>query len=133
MNKDIEALIVNALHNEFSGLPVRIEESPEDDRILCVMVFSVPDDKLRAVRNAIYALKKSKLPESDITLLPMVKDIETTVEYYPEYALPMPAKSSSLADLVFDCVTFSRDDESWKSPKRYYPATCANTEYALAA
>jgi len=58
-------------------------ESTNETPTLGVGVFNVPKDRVRAVNHRICEL--SEKFEDDYELLPMVRDIETTKEYYPQF------------------------------------------------
>lgn len=136
MNEKIFKTITNALASSYGEYPVSIQVSPEDDRLIWVMVFSVPDEMVQTIRDFIYDIEEQYLIGAGIMLLPMVKDITTTCDHYPEYALSSVEESISFSSLVFGRVRTHCDDQSWKSPNEYRPTTCAkcaNNEYALAA
>lgn len=88
---NIKAIIANRIKQQFRNYPVAILESPEDTSTLWVRVFAVPPENVRAVKNYIHILQDQLLPDNDIILLPMVKNIEVTRQHYPEYMSQEPA------------------------------------------
>jgi len=134
MNRELEAKIICALREHFPNLPVQVEESPEDDLILCVSVFSVPDHMSRIVKKFIHALSRNELAGYDVILLPMVFDIQTTNEHYSQYLSIAGVNKESCEAFLFKAIRCEGDMPIWAAVDRCLPAmTAANTEYALAA
>lgn len=81
----IKVLVTTRIRDAFGEFPVVVTESPEDLTTLWVQVFAVPDEKVREVKDLILRLQDTDLPEGDVLLLPMVKNLSVTREHYPQY------------------------------------------------
>lgn len=98
MNTRGKAKLLITLQSSFPDFPSEIRVSPEDNRTLWVMVFDVPDNQVRAVKDFIHAMG-DQMPEcKDTILLPMVKDINTTMEHYPEHCHGKATDTAELKD-----------------------------------
>ena len=98
---DIMRKITEDLSREFPKCPVLVQESPEDTTSLWVQVFCVPVDKEAQVEDFIDQLQEELAPLGEFMLLPMVKDMAITRQYYPEYLPnePMAAQAGASVDL----------------------------------
>ncbi len=93
--RDVVAQHVKA---RFGDYPVVIQESPEDPESLWVQVFAVPDAQELAVTDLILDLQETVSPDCSVLLLPMVKTLEVTRQYYPQHA---PSEPIQTADFFF--------------------------------
>ena len=100
-NNDIKRNITESLSREFPKCPVIVQESPEDSKALWVQVFCVPVAQEENVEASIFLLQDTLAPEGEFMLLPMVKDLEITRQYYPEHLPkePVAAQVVTLVDL----------------------------------
>jgi len=73
------------MNSEFPDFPCVIQESPEDSRALWVQVFSVPETEVEIVEDFIDDLEDRLPPDHEVFLLPMVKSLDVTRQYYPQY------------------------------------------------
>lgn len=73
--------------------PVTVQSSPDDMLVLCIRVFAVPENQIDEVQDFIFDLQDSLIAKNEAMLLPMVKNIEVTRQYYPEHLPPEPALS----------------------------------------
>lgn len=69
--------------------PIVVQPSADDEYVLCVRIFAVPRAEVERLENVIFELEERLLVESRYILLPMVKNLEVTRQYYPEH-LPPP-------------------------------------------
>lgn len=145
MNTEVERMIINALHDAFPSFPVTVQQSPEDARLLWVMVFSVPDDKVREVKDLIYDFEEQKLSGAGVVLLPMVKNLETTRQHYPEHAPAQPTGTGMqeryilawskpcFSDVVWKTMpnAFSLENTRWFLPvqQTFYCPAVVNREF----
>lgn len=83
---NIIEFIANKVTAAYHAYPVVVEESPEDTETLCVQVFAVPPPRVREVKNFIHDLQDEFGDALGVVLLPMVKNLEVTRNYYPQYA-----------------------------------------------
>lgn len=125
MKRDIQELIVNALRGAFRNYPVEVRPSPEDERMLWVMVFNVPESEARAVKHFVYDLEETALRDVGVILLPMPKSPAVTREFYSEFA---PADGLDTARALL-----KKAVREWYAPGVSVAAHCANDELALAA
>jgi len=92
--KTRESTIQEAIRKELTALfpsfPVTVFDSPDDRRILCVRVFAVPVNMVREVKASIRRIERNLIYNEEYILLPMVKNLEVTRQYYPEY---LPSES----------------------------------------
>ena len=95
--KTRESTIQEAIRKELTALfpsfPVTVFESPDDRRILCVRVFAVPVNMAPEIKAAIRRIERNLIHGGEYILLPMVKNLEVTRQYYPEYLPSEPFKS----------------------------------------
>ena len=94
------ANLLEAVKTAFAGkyphYPVTVCESADDRFVLCVRVFAVPADQVRAVKAVIQQIERDLVADGQYLLLPMVKNLDVTREHYPEYLPPEPAEASGL-------------------------------------
>lgn len=79
------------MRDAYPAYPVIVQSSPDDMLVLCVRVFAVPENQIDEVQDFIFDLQDSLIIKTEAMLLPMVKNIKVTRQYYPEYILPEPA------------------------------------------
>lgn len=82
----VVSTIQDRLRDRFPEYPVDVRTSPDDEHLLCVRVFAVPDDAVESVEDLIFDLQEEILDSAEFILLPMVKDLATTHQYYPQHA-----------------------------------------------
>jgi hypothetical protein len=90
--QDLIDKIIYSIHVKF-GYKALIQPSADDAQTLCVRVFGVPKKCISEVENLIFDIQDRLVESSDFMLLPMVKSLEVTKEYYPEY---LPITTSRL-------------------------------------
>jgi len=104
MNR-IDARISKAIDKVFKPIypsfPVLLSESPDDQSVVCVRVFAVPVDRVQEVKTTIRRIGSDLFPEGDHMLLPMVKNLEVTRQYYPEH-LPAETPGYILDTFILD-------------------------------
>lgn len=111
MIEEIRQLVAAGVTRVFPGYPVAIHESPEDSATLWVQVFGVPSDTVRAVKNAIHVLQQELPADADVLLLPMVKNLEITRQYYPQY---LPPEAEPVAVPVLKYFHPCEELKAWK-------------------
>lgn len=79
-------VVARQVKARFGDYPVVVQESPEDPDSLWVQVFAVPEAQEFAVTDLILDLQDRVSPDCSVLLLPMVKTLEVTQRYYPQYA-----------------------------------------------
>jgi hypothetical protein len=84
---DARAEVVRkTVQDKFPDWLVTVRGSSESGTF-CVDVFNVPDEETRdRIEDFIYALYDDKDVVGTFFLLAMVKDVEVTKKYYPQYA-----------------------------------------------
>jgi len=87
---DVKKTITAYLTGEFAKFPVVVCKSPEDSTTLWVQVFCVTPDQKNLVKEKIFAAQETFFPAAEIMLLPMVKSLAITEQYYPEYLPKVP-------------------------------------------
>lgn len=85
---EIRDKIIAVIEKAYPQYPVEIEAPMEDDQTVDIRVFAVPQDQVKSVKDFIYDLQREIVGGYNFVLLAMVKNIDVTREYYPEY---MPA------------------------------------------
>lgn len=93
MNANIEYIKTEALSllkGEFPNFTVRIEEDEDDSLLMHVRVFGVPRSQVPEVKAYINRIDRQLIGDGDALLLPRIKNIDVTREYYPEY---MPSEN----------------------------------------
>jgi hypothetical protein len=86
---------------------VDIQASADDAFVLCVRVYGVPKAQVEQVEMRVFDLEERLLPGTRYILLPMIKNLDITREYYPEYlpAEPAPGGATVAAYLQGDGLT----------------------------
>ena len=87
---EIKSQIIAKVKATFPMYPVDVQTSPEDDESLWVQVFCVPADQVLKLEDEIFNIQDALAPAGEIILLPMVKDMAITRQYYPEYLTKEP-------------------------------------------
>lgn len=95
---EIKRQIVAKVKETFSMYPVDVQTSPEDDESLWVQVFCVPADQVLKLEDEIFNIQDALAPAGEILLLPMVKDMAITRQYYAEY---LPKESVAAQAVAF--------------------------------
>jgi hypothetical protein len=81
----IKEKITEYLTGEFPKFPIVVCESPEDSMTLWVQVFCVTPDQKELVKKKIFDTQEKLFSNFEMILLPMVKSLAITEQYYPEY------------------------------------------------
>lgn len=101
MSENIIAnMIENAIRYKYPQYPVKVQESPEDSESFWVQVYSVPIELVKEIKIFIFDLNDTIF--DNFSLLPMVKNIETTREHYPQFLteeLKMAVKEIAMEDV----------------------------------
>jgi hypothetical protein len=101
--EDITNAVRDTIRRAFSAYPVDIQTSPEEETTLWVQVFAVRAEDVRAVKDMILQLQDEVIDaECGILLLPMVKNIEVTKKYYPQFAPQDPAGACGMFSGLLD-------------------------------
>jgi hypothetical protein len=74
-----------ALKKRFPAYPVVIQTAPDGDDTLWVRVFCVASEHADEIRQIIQDAEARLPGEYFVMLLPMIKSMETTKKYYPEF------------------------------------------------
>lgn len=82
--------IGSEVRNVIPDFPVDVQPSPDDTYVLCVRVYAVPRAKVKRVEKTVFELEERLLTKTRYILLPMVKNLEVTRQYYPENCPPLP-------------------------------------------
>ena len=85
----IGKMIMAWMRKQFPAYPVTVQSSPDDPLVICVRCFDVPEAQVETVENYIFDLQMRVPANSEIILLPMVKNSEITRQHYSEF-LPVP-------------------------------------------
>lgn len=75
------------LKNKLGGLPVSVNEIPNEPDMLDVRVYNVPRSDFRAVKDTIHNLRNELFPDDEVLLVPILNSQEETEKYYPEMIL----------------------------------------------
>lgn len=115
--KTRESTIQEAIRKELTALfpsfPVTVFDSPDDRRILCVRVFAVPVNMVPEVKASIRRIERSLIHGGDYILLPMVKNLEVTRQYYPEY---LPSESPEfVAQVLHRLLQVELEPSKWEA------------------
>ena len=79
------------MRDAYPAYPVTVQSSPDDMLVLCVRVFAVPENQIDEVQDFIFDLQDSLITKTEFVLLPMIKSIEVTRQYYPKHLLSEPS------------------------------------------
>jgi len=71
--------------SRFPEYPVQVRPSMDEAETLCVYVFCVDPKRVDVVDDAIFALQEKLCPGEEYLFLPMIKTLEVTRQYYPEF------------------------------------------------
>jgi len=89
--------LASALEMVFPDYPVEIKPDYEDEFIISVNLFAVPSEILKEVKDRVYSLCDSLLEGTGYLAGIVVRDIERTRQYYPEFLPPpLPVAFSQL-------------------------------------
>ena len=131
MNDDIKTLVLLAMKRAFPAYPATVQESPEDSKTLWVHVFAVPVEQVRVVKDFIHDIEDGLPAAASAVLLPMVKNLAVTRQYYQEYA--PAALQVQFDDVRLVLYPSSPECAHWSPKLAASKATSANWELALAA
>ena len=122
---EIKRQIIAKVKATFPMYPIDVQTSPEDDESLWVQVFCVPADQVLKLEDEIFNIQDALAPAGEILLLPMVKDMAITRQYYPEYLPkePVAAQAAAFVDL-FKATTLALSKWSIASASEYSPREC---------
>lgn len=95
--KEVAAAVLRAIAGTTPAALVEVGHSAEDDGLLCVRIFGVPEAIHAALGDTIVALSDVLFPDGRTALLPMPKTAAVTQEYYPEQYLRLLALRMSQA------------------------------------
>ena len=84
MIEQIKAGIAKAMAYRFPKYPIRFEAIEGEPHMLGVGVFAVPASDFEAVQDYVLDLEDDGCLLGDWELLPLVRDPEATLRYYPE-------------------------------------------------
>jgi len=89
--------------NRFPEYPVQVRPSMDEAETLCVYMFCVDPQRVDEVDDAIFALQAELCPGEEYLFLPMIKTLEVTRQYYPEFirANHSPILENSAAVMIF--------------------------------
>lgn len=82
---DITEMIRTKLKEAGHDYPTEVSFSADDEKTLCINIFSVPESKVIRMEDMIFDIQDELGIESEYLLLPMVRDIETTRKHYAQY------------------------------------------------
>jgi hypothetical protein len=83
---ELKAHVSHKIQTAFPTAHVRISQLSEDPGDLGVSVFNVAKDQVRAAKDLILDLDEELCLKQNWALIPMVRDVETTVRFYPQFA-----------------------------------------------
>ncbi len=95
INKKTSEVLISVnewVKSEILTFPFTVESSPDDPFTIYIRVFGVPDGQITSIENIIIDLENRLPNDTNFMLLPMVKNLKTTQEYYPEH-MPEPSMS----------------------------------------
>lgn len=145
MNIDELKLHVRAvLSSALPSLTIKIEQLADQTGDLGVSVFGVEKNMVKWVREIILDLDTELCSQTDFALTPLVRDIETTRKYYPQFLSAWTSQIdrgqcgqaeavvSSQTDILVDLEEI--DQTAWVlSSTVDFCASAAQEELALAA
>lgn len=70
---------------------IQIEEIPDEPNLIGVGVYGVEKNQVMVVAESIAKIEDTLFPDGSRGLIPLIRDIETTQQYYPECMPPRPA------------------------------------------
>jgi hypothetical protein len=91
--------LVSTLAMVFPDFPAEVKPDYEDELIISVNLFAVPSEALNEVKHKVYSLCDSLLEGTGYLAGIVVRDIERTRLYYPEFLPPSPPLA--LAQVMF--------------------------------
>ena len=93
--KEFISLAETKLGKAFPDFVIRLFPDPDDDATFFAYTFCVPDGSELKAKDAVRGVIRSELDEAEWDIIPSIKNLSTTREYYPEYL-----RSSSLEKSV---------------------------------
>ena len=96
-----------ALGNAFPDYVIRLFPDPDDDTTFFAYTFGVPDGAEHEAKCAVRAFIGRHLDSSVWDIIPSIKNLSVTREYYPQYLCPNSARPVSNA-VIFELVQDSR-------------------------
>lgn len=100
--QETQAIILEAITKVFREYPATVEQSAEDQNVFCVRVYAVPENVVDEVEDLILDLQERISTDAEYILLPMVKNLEVTKEYYPEYLPDMATQYDADFTRIYD-------------------------------
>jgi hypothetical protein len=126
------------LQSKFPGFIVRLEHIEDDDAIIGIGVFRVPEKMVGLVENTVNELEETLCRGANVSLVAMVRDEETTAKYYSHLLCGGTFQSLVLSDANLKSINVNIDHnqlmvEIQRPDYTGYAEIAANQELALAA
>ena len=80
---DIKKQAQEACYSVDNTVIVKVSFLADDPGCICIRVFGAKEQDVYDIEDLIFDLEESIVAESEASLLPMVKTLEVTEEYYP--------------------------------------------------
>ena len=137
---EIKNCIKLVLNAEFPAVTVRFESVCDDEFHIGVSVYGVEAAVVKKVKERILDLDEDLCSGTEFAITPLVRDLDTTAKYYPDYLFPWTSVQSSCAIyseadvlVVSDLKLDMNFEAVWAFSSEPFCSSAQNEELALAA
>ena len=81
-------VVTETLTSKLKNFVVRIEDVPDEPRIIGVGVYGVDQEQVMIVAETVLDAEEQLFPDGEFALLPLVRNQEVTARYYPQFLEP---------------------------------------------